>query len=604
MIGQLDAGAGAYKLRREIPVGTPVTSPHDIACAARDDIKTLSPHDAQCALYVWVPDWIDADSGFAQVSMAVNSTFSRVATIVQPTRLCNGKLIRIDLAKYAAREDQIVELRRSRELLAEHDNYFNVLVKVIGEETAVIVDQPPAAGDVVEVQLTTGWVKATFVSRDGDRYRAKLVDGKQLTFAATAVRFRNRLMSAPARQTAPDVKEIYAAAPYLNPTGAELFSLSRSGVPIMHLHEFIAATMSTVNRGKYYQITGIKGTLQDTVREFAGNDAAEKAKRFTATLRTAAAESRKTGEAIAKIAGRLDPELGKSKALVLESGVTGRQRIIVIFFGAGGPPTAGVQLVSITFDISEENVDPNNDPFRNALNFQTYDGGEAIFALPNGLLGYLVFNAQDATIASVPDNVAFDTEAHRVRGNVATARVFSGISCMNCHEKTATNWGWQPVKNDLLDTIRGLGSIIDDKADPDQVRGLQLLASQYGGDINEALNLARLPYQRQGQLATNQRTTRETVAGLADSYWGLLYDRYTPRTAALELGRNLTDKQAQQFFIAAIESKKLPYRLLEDGVVLRLKDGKHVAPAQWRGIYQSVAERLLFADPQLEGLKP
>jgi hypothetical protein len=322
-------------------------------------------------------------------------------------------------------------------------------------------------------------------------------------------------------------------------------------------------------------------------------------------MRTAQQESRQTGEALAKVAGRLDPELAKSKTLIETSSVTGRQRIVAFFFGTGTAPAVGVQLVAVTFDISEDNTDPNSDPLRNALNFETYNGGEAILAMPNGMLAYFVFNAQDKVIASVPDNVAYDNEAHHVRANVATARVFSGVSCVNCHDNRqgqdpkSPNWGWQPVVNDLADKASGLAKILSDRGRKNSLEALQAITAQYSAstlELTAMLNQARIPYQFRSGLATNQKSSRETVVGLADSYWGYWYDQVTAQIAARDMGQSLTAEQAQLFLLRAInpEQTNIENVLTEDGVVIRVKEGKHVTPAQWRGVYQNVAERMLF----------
>jgi hypothetical protein len=62
------------------------------------------------------------------------------------------------------------------------------------------------------------------------------------------------------------------------------------------------------------------------------------------------------------------------------------------------------------------------------------------------------------------------------------------------------------------------------------------------------------------------------------------------------MGQSLTAEQAQLFLLRAInpEQTNIENVLTEDGVVIRVKEGKHVTPAQWRGVYQNVAERMLF----------
>lgn len=581
-----------YKIRRELPPDSQVTSPRDAVTLALDDLELIDEADQTLTRYVWVPDWIEPASGFAQVSFVANSTLSRTSNIVQPTVVADGKLVRLDLSRYAGRKEQINQIAALYELLAERDSYFNVKLKLRGD-VAIILDENaiPRAGDPVEVRLQSGnWGPAKFEGRSGQLLACNY-QGQTYRVTGDKVRFRGQSLGI-AKEQQP--RQTFAAAPYLGPDGSQLFALTDSAVPIMRLDEWVAFTFSTVNGGLYYPLTGIKGNLEDTIREFCGNDAAEKVRRTAANLRQAEAESHRTGESIAKIAGRLDPELAKSKCYIATSGVTGRQRLVLFVTGTGVPPASGQQVVAVTFDLAEDNTDPENDPLRSPTKFERYDGGEAIFPGPNGLLVYVVFDAQDRVIDSVPDKVAFDTAALKVRSNVSTARVFSGLSCANCHEQDAKNWGWQPVPNDLQATARSLTTLLDDKGSRNRTEAIQRYAAQYQGESRPLLNLARLSYQHQAHLATNQPATRETIAGLADSYWGYWYDRVTARTAAADLGQSLSEKDAQLFLIRAIEPEKFDDdRLFEDAFLAHLKDAKHGTPAQWRAIIQNVGERLL-----------
>lgn len=618
LLAQQPVKGDGYAIRKTLPLDKSVATPRDAAALALMDSQAIDKSTVTLTRYVWPPDWIEPASAFGQVSLVANSTFSRTSNIIQPTvvtekslraagvipgldiREYPGTLIRLDLLKYAAKDDQVGEIVSLYEKLRDHDSYFNIKVKLVGDVAIVQPDTEPKAGDAVEMQLRDGsFEKAKLVSRSGDKLEVEY-KGKTYSTTTAQVKWKGRLLSESTVPQTPHVKEEFAAAAYLNPEGAGLFSVTRSSVPIMRLDEWVAFTFSSVNGGLYYPLTGIKSNLLDTIKEFAGNDAAQKIARVSATMRAAEEESRRTGEKLVKAAGRLDPELAKSKTLIETSDVTGRQRVIAFFFGTGTAPTSGVQLVAVTFDIAEDNIDPNSDPLRNAAVFETYNGGEAIFAMPNGLLAYVVFDQDDKTLANVPDKVAHDFRARDVRGNIATTRIFAGVACANCHDAPEGNWGWQPVVNDLNDTVRGLSSFLADRGRRSSIEALQTLTAQYSAsslDLKAMLDQARLPYQYRANLATNHTTSRETVAGLADSYWGYWYDRVTPEVAALDLGQSLSSEKAQLFLLRAINpepSQDIASFLQEDGVLLRVKDGKHVTPAQWRAIYQNVAERTFF----------
>ena len=103
----------AIVVRRSIPLNQPVTTPRDAVHLAKLDAEALDATEldsAKFSRYVWIPDWIEPASGFAQVSFVANSTFSRTSNIIQPTVIADGKLLRLDLVKYASRDEQIGEI--------------------------------------------------------------------------------------------------------------------------------------------------------------------------------------------------------------------------------------------------------------------------------------------------------------------------------------------------------------------------------------------------------------------------------------------------------------------------------------------------------------
>src|SRR5262249_14790874 len=78
-----------------------------------------------------------------------------------------------------------------------------------------------------------------------------------------------------------------------------------------------------------------------------------------------------------------------------------------------------------------------------------HDGGEIIFALPNGLQGYMLVNGKDERIDEGPVNVVSDGK--KVSG---TPLIVNGLSCMACHLHGVIR---------LQDTIR-TGSILGGNA--------------------------------------------------------------------------------------------------------------------------------------------
>lgn len=548
-------------------------------------------HAPEYLRYVWVPDWITPRNGYAQASLVANSTFSRTANIVRPDAVAGGRLVRFDLTAFAASEAALREIVDVYERLASHETYFGYTVRRDREH---IAPRALAVGDPCQVRVGEDWLPGRFAGPRANGQSA--VDRGGVTYVLPAASVRSAIPAGAALRQ-PHGQRFPAA--HLGEPGLRLFEITRSGVPIIRLDEFVAFAFSTINGGEYSALTGIEADLQSTVAKFAGADAAEKLLRQSASLRRAEGVHRKEGggRSIYEIAGELDPELAKSKALITHSGVTGRQRLAVMLTGSAIAPVEGLQLVSVTFDVAEDNLDPDADPNRNLGSYERYNGGEAILARSNGMLVYLVFDANDKIINSVPDNVAHDFRARQVRANVATTRVFSGLSCANCHDWTEKQLGWQPLTNDMAASLKTITRFLGDKGSKDRLAEVARIAANYKADelqLTEMLDGARRQYQRAVQTACGMGS-REVVQGLADSYWGYWYDAVTPEVAARELGQVLTPDAAHEYLLqiepAEDDETRIADLVREDIVFARLKENKSITPVQWRTIYQSIAER-------------
>ena len=487
--------------------------------------------------YVEASPGVSDESLLRQVSFVSNHVLSRTSNIIQP-RLIRPGLVEIDL-------DALGIDPELYDTLLTKDSFYGKTTK-------------HTEAKHTEAKLNGEWVKC--------------VDNKDGTVTIGATRWRGL----ETRTTQPQ--------PQPQPHTLDI------GVPFgtMRLDEWIVFSFSTVDGGLYYQLRGVEPTLGDTIAKFAGADAARKILRQSEALRQANLLKQKgDGRSIYEIAAsNLDDELSKSKALITHSNVTGRQRLVVIVTGTGMPPTRGVQLVTVTYDIGQGTTSPNNDPFRNVLNYHTYDGGEAILHLPNGMLLYLVFDSNDKIIASVPDSVATDRAALKVRANVSTSRVFSGLSCANCHDQIPRNWGWQPLQNDLV--LNGPAVIVSKDA--------QALASAYQAtkaDLDYMLDtLARLPYQRSVTQATQAKSSDLVVKELANSYWGYWYDPVTPSVAIRDFNLSLKEEEAKAFLLRHLLPKG-EHLLEEDVIINKLKLGLPITSAQWRALYLKVFESLL-----------
>lgn len=521
----------AAEYRRDPAAGEKIATAAEIIAECQADLVFNGADDHP--RWVSIPETFTPDAAAAGVSFVVNSTISRTSNVIR-CELVGEYLVRVDLGKFAVRDEDLREILSLWELLADKDTFFRTPRQTL-------------------VKLSDGtWKPCRIVSRGKDRCEIEF-GGKRLAVLPADVKHGSAFFAA-------GLEDLQAA------TGSQ--------VPVIRYDDFVAATFSTVNGGLYYRLLGIRegvDTVPGVIERFAGKDAASKFRTDLNGIRQ----------------GRFDPSQSTKRALVIFSNVA-QQRIGIMFHGAAGDPENGEQVIFYTLDIDEDNPDPDADPTRNIEDYKKYAGGEGQFTLPNGLMGYIVGNQKDVIIASVPDNVAADTAAFKVRP-VHTCRVFAGLSCANCHDSAEKNMGWQPIQNDAI----GLHRLFNPTGGKDDMRNqrLQRIISAFRlKDVDKLLNSSRLSYQAKTHEATGVRTSREVVGGLADAYWGRIADKVTPRVAMLDLGHSLSEDDAQAALLM-IPPGVHEDEITEDVVVARLKDGLPVTATQWRSVRRLVAER-------------
>ena len=558
-----------------------ITSPYDAVVLALGDADTKQADDQRYVRYLWVPDWMDRKMALAKASLVLNSTLSRVATIVQPAVLADGRLIRVDFRALTNDDDEADELVAVYENLAARESFFHVRQSTVASLRKQEQNLDFGIGETVEIQTVDPkkWVRGEIKGREGPNFRVQVTGRKTIDVTGPS---SIRKIELPA-EVKPKALRVTAA--YAEPELRRLGELLHTDVPIMRLDEFNVFAFDSVNGGQYYKLTGITGTFQEVLTKFAGKGAADK-------INSVLKEQQRTG--------RVDAATARASSLTTCSNVTGRQRMSIVFYGDNLNPTIGPQGVWVTLDIAEDNDDPESDPFRNPLEFGKFDGGEAILLMPNGLLCYIVFDANLNLLNNVPENVAFNKEAVKVRSLAATARVSSGLVCARCHDADAAHFGFKPITNDALESQYELGSTIGDASRPGRARRAnQESASNFGAELTGPLDQSRLIYQKQAHIATGYKTTRPVVFGLSEDYWGYWYDQATPVTVARDLGFNLNHDDAIRVLLAIAPSLEndpdpagvLNETLKEDRVLARIKNGSRVTGMQWRTLFPLIAGR-------------
>jgi len=230
------------------------------------------------------------------------------------------------------------------------------------------------------------------------------------------------------------------------------------------------------------------------------------------------------------------------RSAIFRSNVTGKPRRIDVFYGLG----RGGNLVTITHDIADEDIEAGQHPIRNLLAFDDR-AREVIVERPNGTHAFALFDDNGIFQDSVPDNVATD---HLIPAP-HTKRLQPAIGCIRCH---GPHDGYQPFSNDVQTILRSRLDVFSDLALAAKVSREQIidqLAGLYAGQLD--LPDAPIGRGRRDYSATVYKITGETYpaetspvlavsAHVSDIYNSYRYLPVTPQQAAIELGIKSLDE--------------------------------------------------------------
>lgn len=266
---------------------------------------------------------------------------------------------------------------------------------------------------------------------------------------------------------------VRTAAPYVQADVAILLERTGSEVPIIDAREFQRTGMTTQEGGLYYEFRGLKKStkLVDYLKS-----------------RGASQQQAEELESLEKLA-------------ILKSKVTGKERQVAIFRGAGVRPTVGGGIISITFDIFDRDR-AENSPLRNLLHF-VGRGSEVIVEMSNGFHEFTLFDANGNLVDSAPDQLVQDHTIPEPHNQILAP----GISCVVCHAQES---GWRTAPNDVKTILASGTNIFGDLTSKDDaIKQAQILAGMYTGpDWFEAgtgpLAVGRLTYSKAVLRATGQ----------------------------------------------------------------------------------------------------
>lgn len=299
--------------------------------------------------------------------------------------------------------------------------------------------------------------------------------------------------------------EIEGPAAHVVAEVTALTALTQSLVPVIDGRELQATALTTLQNGIYYNLRGMK--IGMGLKEYLASRGASE-------------------EQVTKLESM-------EKAVILQSKVTGKERMVSVFRGAGVRASTGGGIVSLTFDGLDEDRAADDSPIRNLLNFR----GRAIESLVEVSNGFLEAGLwQDGKlVAAAPPNVAAD---HKIP-EPHTRNLEGLLSCTRCH-CNSVNLGWQGFTNDAQKILAAGTDIFGDLSSPDErLKQVQVLAGLYSGDWFEVgtgpLSVGRLTYNRASLLATG-RSIADVATLISATYDAYIYQTLDVWDVASEIG--------------------------------------------------------------------
>lgn len=548
---------GQSRLPDVVPLNqlTPAPHPRDAVAWALADCQALPAESRPFMRYIWVPD--GDRKKIAALNFAMNTAVSRATTIITPTPVADGRLLRYDLRRLAPRESQYATLHSNWEKLA-YEPYFHIV---------------KSAADA----LPTNAIRIE--SRQGDpvgstRFRVGDVIWYRSPTQTFFILENNRWVQ---RDRPSTVNLIAAPAAHTNLTSAVLLQgLTQSGAAIVRYDFFMTKVLSTIDGGLYYDFSGIRGVI-----------AAAKA-----------AGSQKTDQQIVLEALGANEQViaalrSDQRSAMFRSNVTGKPRQIEFFQGQGVRVGSGTGFISLTHDPFDNDVDPARDPIRNLLNFQ--DRARELIAERGGTFGangmhlFALFGQNGNLQDEAPANVVVDHTVPRPH----TGRLQAAISCIRCH---GPQEGWQPFRNEVQTMLSGYLDVFGDVSSRDTIPDqLDRLAGLYSGDLDKPIRRARNDYTDAVYRATGGMQVPEASLIVANIYQAYVYDTVDAQKACLELGYAVPAQQAVYYLNQILPPLNRDVLGIspEDPIIGALKAGLSVNRSQWEQVYPDAAFRAM-----------
>lgn len=221
-----------------------------------------------------------------------------------------------------------------------------------------------------------------------------------------------------------------------------------------------------------------------------------------------------------------------------------------------------------------------------------HDGGEIIWALKNGLQGYMLIDGKDVRIDQGPDDVVRDKAFHS-----GSFRIVNGISCFGCHQRGMVTWKSDEIRP-LFKPLAGqaiaekvLLTYPENDEMQDVVKGDE---RHYLAALEEAIG----KFVREGKSDKREiRNFAEPITTVSKRY----QDDITIFDAARELGLAEDVETAEKRGSKSVYDLKAQTKLLrESGLASFLRTGGTIRRQVWERQMQRIARELELGTPYRE----
>lgn len=460
-----------------------VQRPADGVLAAMEDILKVPTFDQKYIRYLWYAQPTASTEG--ELSYTLNTCISQAQHPYRPVRLSDN-LFRLDLRGLCPDEPDLKRILTLWETkLPTADFRFHTIrdqeIEVVEKKK---VKEKKTVPDTKTVQQRNAY--------------GQLVNVLQSTTKEVEVEVEKDVK----------VKKTKPVSEFAIHTGLDkmllLASLTESKAPILYGPDFLIKALTTIDGGLYYDFVNMprnvpgKTDLDAFIELLGGQVNRDKRKE------------------------------GASFVGLYRSKVTNKPRQVEYFYGTTSRPSNGPQLITITHDLADEDVDPKKHPIRNLLNFQG-SAYEVIGVRNNGTFLYSLYDAQQKLLDEAPPNV--------VRDNIPApypARLQSAISCIRCH---GPEDGRRAVANDVKKILKGNLDVFDDESSKDGVqKTMDTLVGMYNGDLTYPLMVTRNLHANSVFVMTKGLSVPSVSASLGQFHIDYSYGPITPMVALADLG--------------------------------------------------------------------